>query len=650
MCWGLSLMAMAPCWAKSPNVVLITIDTLRADRVGCYGYKPARTPTLDALAREGVWFRTVVAPAPLTFPSHCSILTGTYPPTHGVRDNLGYTLSSTQTLARILKSHQYAAGAFVGAYVLDASRGLNQGFDTYSSPFRVKAASPDTLVRNLQYLRRPAEAVVADALEWLQRKGESPFFMWVHLYDPHTPYDPPARFRALLQDPYDGEIAYADYALGRLIDYLKANRLYEGTLIIATSDHGESFGEHGEYSHGYFIYDTTLLVPLILKPPGQTVVPSHRIDRPVRSIDIAPTILQFAGAPILSTMQGASLVALVLGKSDVVASRAAYAESYYPNEFGWSALRCLREERFKFIDAPKPELYDLVHDPAEVHNVYSGHRAVALALKAELERISARLKPQQAAPAPSASQMDVELLRSLGYVGMASPIPPSATQRSLPDPKDKLTVYKVLSAATEQAYRGEYRRAATSLDSLVQKEPSLFPAFLLLAKCRLALGEFDAAENALSVASHLRPEEPEVRFYKAVCDYNRGRMEAARSAFELIAETRSEEPFVHLYLGVIHQREGRPEAALAEFRKAVQIFPDFEEARYKIGFILARMGNYAEAIEEFKKVCSLDPTNAQAHYNLGLAYARTGDVAEARQERATACSLKPALCEAESRK
>jgi len=627
-------------------VVLITIDTLRADRVGCYGYKPARTPTLDALAQDGVWFRTVVAPAPLTLPSHCSILTGTYPPTHGVRDNLGYTLAKTQTLATIFQARQFRTAAFVGAYVLDATRGLNQGFDTYASPFQAKETSA-TPITSLQYLRRPGEAVVADALQWLERRGEGPFFIWVHLYDPHTPYEPPARFRALLHNPYDGEVAYADYSIGRLIDYLKAHHLYDETLIIATSDHGESFGEHGEYAHGYFIYDTTLLVPLILKPPAPAGVASRRIDKPVRSIDVAPTILQVAGVPVPSNMQGISLMALVQGKSDVVTSREAYAESYYPNEFGWSALRCLRGERFKYIEAPKPELYDLVHDPGEIHNLFSGSRAVALALKTELDQLSARLNPQQAAPVPTASQADMELLRSLGYVGMASPIPPSAAQYGLPDPKEKLAAYKALSAATEQAYKGEYRRAAALLDQLVQQETSLFSAFLLLAKCRLALDQYDAAEHALSMAARIHPEEFEVKFYKAVCDYDLGRTEAARSAFELIVTSRPEEPFVHLYLGLIYQTEGKPEVALAEFQKVLQISPDFEEARYKSGFILARMGNYSAAIEEFKKVCELDPKNADAHHNLGLAYARAGRDAEGRQELATACSLKPAFCEAE---
>jgi arylsulfatase A-like enzyme len=282
--WGLTL--ATPGWSTGPNVVLITIDTVRADRVGCYGYRQARTPNLDALAREGILFKTVVASVPLTLPSHCSILTGTYPTLHGVRDNLGYKLGdSPPTLAALLKGNGYLTAAFVGADVLNPQRGLNRGFDTYSAPFERKMGRDNPLVFNLQDLQRPAEEVVGDALGWMSAQplcSDRPFFVWIHLYDPHTPYDPPPRFRALLHHPYDGEIAYADYAIGKVFGYLKEHALYNPTLIIAASDHGESFGEHGEYTHGYFIYDTTLLVPLIIKPAlGSGIAPrSERLTLP----------------------------------------------------------------------------------------------------------------------------------------------------------------------------------------------------------------------------------------------------------------------------------------------------------------------------------------------------------------------------------
>lgn len=254
---GITVVLSSPAWSATPNVLLITLDTVRADRVGCYGHKQARTTNLDSLARDGVLFKTAVAPAPLTLPSHSSILTGTYPMVHGVRDNIGYALASGQTtLASILKSQGYSTAAFVGAYVLDARRGLNQGFETYSGPSPARKPEGDPRIVNLRTLEQKAEEVVGEALEWIRAQRKQPFFVWIHLFDPHDPYDPPPRFRKLLRDPYDGEIAYADYALGQVIDYLKAHGLYDSTLVVATSDHGESFGEHGEFAHGYYIYDS----------------------------------------------------------------------------------------------------------------------------------------------------------------------------------------------------------------------------------------------------------------------------------------------------------------------------------------------------------------------------------------------------------
>lgn len=372
----------SPALSASPNVVLITIDTVRADHVGCYGDKQAHTPTLDALARVGVLFRTVVTAVPLTLPSHCSILTGTYPTEHGVRDNLGYTMGdSPPTLAMLLKQRGYNTAAFIGAAVLDAKRGLNRGFDTYSSPFQRKMGRDNPMVLNLQELRRPAQAVVDEALRWMetqQAHPSRPFFVWIHLYDPHAPYDPPPPFRALAANAYDGCIAYADAEMGRVINYLKQHGLYESCLIVAASDHGESFGEHGEHTHGYFIYDGTLLVPLICKPPHSFGISPRRITPPVRTIDIAPTVLQFLGMPGAPSMQGDGLLSLILGKASGSATSVAYSETFYPTEFESSQLRALRTVRYKYIDAPKPELYDLAADPEELHNLYSTRKSTAL--------------------------------------------------------------------------------------------------------------------------------------------------------------------------------------------------------------------------------------------------------------------------------
>ncbi|MGA2631305.1 MAG: sulfatase-like hydrolase/transferase, partial [Terriglobia bacterium] len=514
---------MAPGWSKPPNVVLITIDTVRADHVGCYGYRQAHTPNLDALAREGALFQTVVASVPLTLPSHCSILTGTYPPLHGVRDNLGYNLGeSPPTLADLLKRNGYVTAAFVGSEVLDARRGLNRGFDTYSSPFRRKMGRDNPLVFNLQDLQRRAQEVVDDALGWMAAhagRPTRPFFVWIHLYDPHTPYDPPPRFRALLHDPYDGEIAYADDAMGKFFGYLKEHALYDQTLIIAASDHGESFGEHGEFTHGYFIYDTTLLVPLIIKPSlGSGMTPRH-IAAPVRTIDIAPTVLQFLGIVPPSGMQGNSLLSLMLGKTTASPTSAAYCESYYPSEFGWSALRALRSGHLKYIDAPKPELYDLATDPQETHNLYQTQRATALELKSQFERLVARVTPKESAARAPVSPTDLEMLASLGYIATSDPISMGSPGRSSPDPKDELGTYKALLSATHLAAEGKCASAIPSLARLTQEQPALFLGHMTLAKCNLATGRYDAAESALDSAVRLRPDNLEAEFYRGICQF-----------------------------------------------------------------------------------------------------------------------------------
>ena len=644
--WGLTLTTQG--WSKSPNVVLITIDTVRADRVGCYGYRQAHTPNLDALAREGVLFRTAVASVPLTLPSHCSILTGTYPTLHGVRDNLGYNLGgSPPTLAALLKGNGYLTAAFVGADVLNRQRGLNRGFDTYSAPFQRKMGRDNPIAFNLQDLQRPAEEVVGDALGWMAAQpshSPKPFFVWIHLYDPHTPYDPPARFRALLRDPYDGEIAYADEAAGKFLQYLKDHSLYDSTLIVAASDHGESFGEHGEYTHGYFIYDTTLLVPLIIKPPVGSAIAPRQIDAPVRTIDIAPTLLQLLGLVPPSTMQGSGLLSLMLGKAAALPTSVAYCETYYPNEFGWSALRALRSGRFKYIDAPKPELYDLVADPKEIHNLYQTKRATAHELRSQFDALVARVTPKSASPRAPVSPADVEVLASLGYVGTSSPLPAGSAGKPLPDPKDELATYKALFTATQMAAKGNCDRAIPLLAHLTQQQPALFLGHLTLGKCELATGKYEAAEPALDSALRLRPDNLEALFYRGICEFQEGRVKESLSSLRSVAEILPHEPYVHFYLGSIYEREGITEQALAEFQKCAAIDPNFEVAVYKIGYFLAKSGQFPEAIVQFKKVIALDPENASAHRNLALAYAKSGNVAAAQPEFDAACHLNPSFC------
>ena len=670
VCLGLAL-AM-PAWSVQPNVVLITIDTVRADHIGCYGDRLARTPTLDALAREGVLFQTAVAQVPLTLPSHCSIMTGTYPTFHGVHDNLGYTLGSDPpTLATLLKQKGYVTAAFVGAEVLDPARGLNQGFDTYSSPFRRKPTRNNPLVFNLQDLRRPGGAVIKDALGWLDspaRDRSKPFFIWIHLYDAHSPYNPPEPFRSQLRTRYDGAIAYADDVIGQFLSDLKEHDLFNPSLIVAVADHGESFEEHGEQTHGYFIYDTTLLVPLIIKPPAGSGITPRRIDTPVRTIDIAPTVLQLLGAAPARSMQGSGLLSLMLGKPSNAATSVAYCETYYPSEFGWSALRALRTGRYKYIDAPKPELYDLLSDPKELHNLYAGRHDVALELKSQFDTMIARITPKTPSRRTPVSPADAEMLASLGYVGLSNapgaggpgqtgrtslPFFPStymppygagASGRPLPDPKDQVAAYRLLFASTQLASEGECARAIPMLTHLTQMDPSLFLGQLTRGKCDLALGKYPEAEATLKTAQHLRPESFEAKFYLGICQFQEGRFKDAQDNLQPLAKALPNEPYLHFYLGGIYENEGQPAEAMDEYQKCIALDPNFEVAVYKVGYFLAKSGKFTEAAAEFKRVTQMDPGNASAHYNLALAYQRAGNEAAAAPEFETACKLDQAAC------
>jgi arylsulfatase A-like enzyme len=406
--------------AGRPNLLLVSIDTLRADHLGCYGYKKIKTPNIDQLAADAVRFKSAVSQVPLTLPSHCTILTGTYPSYHGVRDNVGFKLPEAKTtLAEILKAQGYQTAAFIGAYVLNSTFGLNQGFDLYDD--RIAGSPRSGTVVNLNSVERPAGEVIERAINWLRARRSTPFFMFVHLYDPHDPYSPPGAFAEIYKDkPYDGEIAYVDQEVGKLLAFLKDQKLYQNTIVVLTSDHGESFGEHGEWTHGYFIYDTTLLVPLIIKPIERGLA-GKIVTEQVSLVDLVPTALQLLAVRNTADLQGQSLFGLMHGNHRN-GPGLAYAETYYPAQFGWSPLMGIRREDYKFIRAPKPELYDLKSDPGEQANQIDQQKAVAAELKTGLGRIESTFTDRGADRKSqlnlSSSQLDA--LRSLGYVGASA--------------------------------------------------------------------------------------------------------------------------------------------------------------------------------------------------------------------------------------
>lgn len=418
------------------NVLVLTLDTTRADRLGAYGFVGADTPHIDRLAREGVLFEQAESVAPLTLPAHCSLFTGRFPFQHGVRDN-GSPLNSTErTLAQVLKAEGVRTAAFAAAYVLDARWGLARGFEQYDGIFKPRRDDG----RQREDVRRPADEVVDHALAWLDTVSGSRFFAWLHFYDADAPYESPDG-HANRAPGYQGAISFVDSQVGRVLAFLDARHLRERTLVVLVGDHGESLGEHGERTHGLFVYEGVTRVPLIIRAPSPRMR-GRRVTDVVRSVDVMPTVLGLLGIPILASITGTTLVPRMTGATHE-AELETYSETMYPRDhFGWSELRALRAGRFKLIAAPRPELYDLDTDPGEEHNLYQSRPALAATLAGRLR--AREQHAQERAPSDRAIDPDARArLAAVGYVGGSSDIGRPGTE--LPDPKDNIGLYQLIT-------------------------------------------------------------------------------------------------------------------------------------------------------------------------------------------------------------
>ncbi|MCX6551345.1 MAG: sulfatase, partial [Acidobacteria bacterium] len=448
------------------NLVVITLDTTRADRIGAYGYREIETPTIDRLAAEGVLFEQAMSTAPLTLPAHSTIFTGLYPPEHGVRDNGGFFLSPSQlTLAEILKARGFQTGAVVGAYVLDGKWGLNQGFDTYVDEFEFKGIGGF----GLGDIKRPGNEVVDRALPWLEKVKGQRFFAWLHFYDPHFPYASPEPFKSRYEDhPYSGAIAFTDAQVARVMAFLEQNKLLERTIIVVMGDHGEGLNQHSEGTHGFFVYESTLRVPFIVRAPFDRMH-GRRVADLVRSVDVLPTVLDLLGIPAPTVTPGVSLAPLLTGARQTL-DLEGYAEALYPlHHYGWSELRAWRAGRFKVVDAPRPELYDLAQDPEETKNLYGERRSVADTMIARLRAQEHETTARGAAPQEK-PEVDPEArarLAALGYVGsfVATVSGPRTTRA---DPKDKIGLFNLLTDAREVTEEdGSFERVVSLLNRVV---------------------------------------------------------------------------------------------------------------------------------------------------------------------------------------
>ncbi|MBE3118537.1 MAG: sulfatase-like hydrolase/transferase, partial [Candidatus Atribacteria bacterium] len=485
------------------NLLLVSIDTLRADHLPAYGYEAVETPTIDRLAREGIVFRNAFAPVPLTLPSHCSLLTGLLPSTHGVRDNGNFYLgSSRQTLATVFAARNHRTAGFVSAFVLDSRWGLAQGFERYSDDFEPTVADLAAMAR----LQRPAGETWSRARGWLHGVSGNSFFLWLHFFDPHTPYDPPEPFKTRYASHlYDGEIAYVDAVLAEVIGELENQSLLEKTVIVVVSDHGEGLGDHGEDEHGLLTYDSTLRVPWIMRLPGRKAA-GTKIDRPVSLVDVFPTIIELFGFGRAGSVDGTSQVDLLrtrtADRGDVL-----YAESLYPRlRFGWSELTGVRTDRFKYIRAPRRELYEYRRDPGESTNVIGQYREVADRLDQILTTMSEKASVRADRPPSPIAPASERALRSLGYV--AGPIVrPSGLHQQLADPKDKVEAYRRFVKAQALLDAGQSDEGVRVLVKLVEDEPDMEPAHRLLRDYWIARGEFRGAAARFLEESRRRPDE-----------------------------------------------------------------------------------------------------------------------------------------------
>ncbi len=568
------------------NVVVLTLDTLRADRLGCYGFRGVLTPNIDALASEGVLFEQATATVPLTLPSHASIFTGLIPPKHGVRDNGGFFVEEKlTTLAERMKEGGWATGAFVGAWVLDSKWGIGQGFDHYSDRFDLSKYK----VVNLGTVQKKGDEVMDLALEWLSGVKERKFFAWVHLYDPHTPYDPPEPFASRYPgQKYVGEVAYTDHVVGRLTGWLKQQGLWDRTIVVLLSDHGESLGEHGENTHTFFVYDATQHVPLVVRTPWGD---RGRSSAQVSTVDVMPTVLDLVGLAPQPGIDGRSLARLVL-HPPAESPGFAYAETYFPRfHYGWQHLRAMRDGKWKYIEAPTPELYDVEQDPGETRNVYKAYSRRAEDLRLRLVEMAG----DGVQAAPDKDTLDPETLQrlaALGYVGGGPRVDPEAV---LPDPKDKIGLFERMSAARALAKDEKVEEAVAAMRAVIAEDPGIIDAHTTLGGWLRKLKRPDEAVAAYRRALEIQPE--------------------SETALAALAE--------------VYRAQGKPEAAIEGYRTALRLEPRQPNVWYQLATLYLDLGREAEAKRTFETALEHNPGMGSAYNSLAALAFERGDLDEA---------------------
>ncbi len=605
---------------RSLNVVVVTLDTLRADRLGCYGFRGIGTPNIDAIAADGVLFEQATATAPMTLPSHASIFTGLIPPRHGVRDNGGFFLDPSKvTLAERMKQAGYATGAFVGAWVLDSRWGLDQGFDTYSDRFDLSKYK----VVNLGTVQKKGDEVMDLALPWLESVKQKPFFAWIHLYDPHTPYEPPEPFASRYKgQPYLGEVAYTDQVVGRLVSWLKTAGVWDNTVLALMADHGESLGEHGEKTHTFFIYDAVVHVPFIVRTPWRD---RGRNRAQVATVDLMPTVLDLVGLPPEEGIDGRSLARLVLDSAAETGGRA-YSETYFTRfHYGWQHLRALRDGTWKYIDAPKPELYAIREDPGETRNVFKAYSRRAEDLRLALEKMAG----SGVQAAPDKNNLDPETLQrlaALGYVGGGPKVDPEAV---LPDPKDKIALFGRIGEARALAKGERYEEAVRKMEAVIAEDPGVIDAHITLGGWQRQLKRMADAIAAYRRALEVQPDNEQALAALAEIYRAQGRADAAIEGYRTVLRLDPRSPQIWYQLATLYLDLGRTKESEQTFEQALKHNPKMGAAYNSLAALAFGRKDMAEAERLVRRGLELEEDLRSSRFNLARILEGRGDLAGA---------------------
>jgi len=627
-----------------PNVILITIDTLRADYLSCYKEGFAKTPNLDMLAKDGILFERCITQVPLTLPSHVSILSGTYPAYNSVRDNGGSVPQDLELVSEKLQKQGYTTAAFIAADVLHSKWGINQGFNTYSDKFQ-KSQSKETIIGELE---KPAQEIIANAITWIKANQKKSIFVWIHLFDPHSPYQPPTPFDNKYPDNrYRGEVEYTDHHLGIFFNFLKKIGLYRQSIIIALSDHGQGLGEHNEPTHGIFVYDTTAWVPLIIKPRKDSI--KKKVGNLVELVDIAPTILDLLEIPIPDAIQGTSLLPLMEG-NQATGENIAITETYYPRyHYGWSELKAIYSKNWKYILAPKEELYNIKEDSKESTNLTAEKKSLAKQLRTKLLYYLKKTSKNSIKPVKKKkiSQKDLKNLKSLGYI--TSRVKPSKTG-NMPDPKDKIQIANKLTSAELLIKKGEFDVALALLRVVLKSDPHLIDVHInlgvVLSKKKLYKEAKEQFEKALELDP---PDEYEgLNTQKAKVYYNLGltalRLNEAEKAINYFENSKKNDPNVknaNLNMGYIYSLRKEDKKAIQYLKEEIRVNPESAIAHFLLANSFFYTSNYSEAEGHYKQAIKLQPDYPQAFDNLGNTLEQLGKNQEALKNYKMVIKLQP---------